>query len=73
MCLLREILFTGINAFCTQASVGTLSGGTFTSRHLRGQPLNAAAGSVLLLVLAGAFEEKAGLKTLLLEVNFGPH
>lgn len=27
MCLLREILFTGINAFYTQASVGTLSRG----------------------------------------------
>lgn len=39
MCLLRGILFTGINALYTQASAGTLSGGTFTSRHLRGQPL----------------------------------
>lgn len=27
MCLLREILFTGINAFCSQASARTLGGG----------------------------------------------
>lgn len=27
MCLLREIVFTGINAFDTQASVGILSRG----------------------------------------------
>lgn len=44
MCLLREILFTGINAFYTQATVGTLSRGLEPAGHLRRQPPNAAVG-----------------------------
>lgn len=46
MCLLREILFTGINAFYTQASVGTLSRGL--------EPAGTCAASLRTLPSAGA-------------------
>ena len=43
MCLLREILFTGINAFYTQASVGTLSGGLLPAGTCEGSLWSDAA------------------------------
>lgn len=59
MCLHRVILFTGINAFYTHASVGTLSRVLEPAGISSRQPLNVASGSFLLLAnTARTFEER---------------